>query len=200
MFPSVKCPICGCIIPGPFPSVGCNCGFNLSGLAGVGASKFQVKKDPQHRDILYGRSIQLYGKPYNASFDYYGDVTLVDLVRFGLTYGERQIIPSLHGNNPTEVIVSYIPDVIGSGISKLVANINYPCSGICLMSPSSTGGYDHSFPFLDGWVTNRFSGQISTCRFCSRNTPFGIGICDVCFAKNGNQWKNFIDPNYPIIV
>ena len=198
MFPFVSCPVCKTSQQGPFPKAGCACGFSLSGLAGLGSSVFQTRKDPQHRDIIYGRGIQLYGKPINTSFDYYGEANIVDIVDFALTYGERRKTKSLHGNHDTEVIVAYIPDIIGSGITKWSSSTPNPCSGICLMSPESTGGYEHSYAVLDDWVSAKFSGDSSVCRFCPKTTPFGLGICIHCFARNGNDWRNFIDPNYTV--
>lgn len=200
MFPTVCCPICSTTQPGPFPRAGCSCGFSLSGLAGYGTSQFQLKKDPQHRDILFGRDIQLNKKPFNTSFDYYGAANLVDIVDYALTYGDKRTIQSLHGGHNTEVIVSYIPDIIGSGLSKFHNSTVSACSGVCLMSPESINGYDHSFAVLDRWVTTKFAGESSCCRFCSKSTPFGIGVCTECFSKNGNRWQNFIDPTYSLVL
>ncbi len=81
----------------------------------MGTSSFQSKKDLQHRDLLFGRSVNLYNKQFNASFDYYGDAELPDVVRFAISYGDRTTVMSTHGNHPTPLIVSYIPTVIGSG-------------------------------------------------------------------------------------
>lgn len=153
MFPTVSCPICSKSQPGPFPLDGCSCGFSLSGLAGLGQSTFQIKKDPQHRDIIYGRNVQLYKKQINTSFDYYGVENLVQIVDYALTYGDKRTIKDVRGGKEkeTEVIVSYIPNVIGSGVLETQSQFVYPCSGICLMSPQSISGFDHSFAVLDTW-------------------------------------------------
>jgi hypothetical protein len=196
MFPSVQCPICKTSLQGPFPLDGCSCGFNLSGLAGSGTSSFQKKKDPEHRDIVCGRGIGLYGKAINTSFDYYGEANLVQIVGYALTYGERRTIMSVHGGHPTEVIVSFIPDVIGSGVKKGTPGLVQACSGICLMSPDSTAGHDHSFAALDDWVSAKFQGAVSKCFWCGKSTSFGFRTCEQCFLKNGNDWRKLIDPSF----
>lgn len=199
MFPIVYCPSCNRSMPGPFPLTGCACGFSLSGLAGKGTSAFQIKKDSQHRDILSGRGIQLYSKTLNTSFDFYGEANLIDVVDFALTYGEKRSILSSHGGHSTSVIVSYIPDVIGSGIQKASpSGVLQPCSGICLMSPESTSGFAHSFATLDDWVSQKFPGDSSVCKFCRKPTPFGLGVCIECFENNGRKWQNFIDATFTI--
>jgi hypothetical protein len=172
----------------------------LSGLAGLGTSAFQIQKDPEHRELLYGRAIQLHGKPINTSFDSYGEANIVDLVSFALTYGDKRTIQSLHGNNLTEIALSYIPDKIGSGITKWSGGQAYASSGICLMSIGSTGGHEHSFAILDDWVRNKFPNDMSSCRLCKKVTPFGFGVCNDCFAKNNNDWKCFVDPDSHLIL
>lgn len=200
MFPKVFCPVCTTELDGPFPLAGCHCGFNISGFAGLGTSAFQQRKDPEHRDLLFGRDLKLYGKPMNTSFDYYGDANLIQIVDYALTYGAKKSITSLHGNHSTEIIISYIPNVIGSGIIKTQSQQVYSCSGICLMSPESIDGHEHSFAFLEDWIAGRFPGEVQKCSFCPNSVPLGIGICAQCMQKNGNNWLNFVDPNFKLTL
>lgn len=187
---SIPCPNCANHVPLPFPPTCPHCSFTIDGLTGKGTSSFQKKKDSQHRDLLYGRNVDLYKKQFNASFDFYGEAELPDLVRFSISYGDRTIVPSTHGSHPTELIVSYIPSVIGSGASIYGPGL-LPCSGICLMSPASTG-YAHSFPFLDDYVRSKFSGLSSTCRSCGDPTGFAQPFCTKCYQTKSLDWKSWL--------
>lgn len=180
------CPKCKGAIQGPFPPTGHNCGFNILGLAGIGTSSFQQKKWNQHTGILYGRNVSLYGKEFNASFDYNGYAQLKDLVQFTIMYGDRAQLPSTHGNHTNDVILSYVPEVIGSGTS-IHSPGNVPCSGLCLISPGSSQ-YAHSFPVLDEWVQQQLNGHSSSCRICGGATSFAQPICAQCYRQHGD-WR-----------
>ncbi len=187
---STTCPSCHASVPVPFPTQCPCCPFTIDGLAGMGSSSFQVTKDQQHRDLLSGRNVSLYKKQFNASFDYYGDAELPDLVRFAISYGDRTTVKSSHGNHPTQLIVSYIPSIIGSGTS-IYAPGNLPCSGICLMSPASAN-FSHSFPVLDDYVRSMSSGLIGTCRECGATNGFAQPFCSACYLKKSFDWKNWL--------
>lgn len=188
--PLTQCPSCNASVSAPFPTHCPYCAFNIDGLAGLGTSSFQARKDQQHRDLLFGRNVSLYNKQFNASFDYYGIAELPDIVRFAISYGDRTTVLSTHGNHPTPLIVSYIPAVIGSGTSIYNPG-NLPCSGICLMSPASVN-YSHSFPVLDDYVRTAFNGLSGACRACGVATGFAQPFCSVCYQQQSFDWKKWL--------
>ena len=158
----VTCPSCDAIVTAPF-SCNCeSCGFSIDALAGRNTSQFQKNKWNEHTSLVSGVDIELDGKPFNASFDYNGVANIDDLVKYAVNYGSRATIQSNRGNHPTEVIVAYVPEIIGSGLGIFSANY-LPCSGVCLMSPQSTQ-YGHSFPVLDQWVGSTFTSQMASCK------------------------------------
>lgn len=183
------CPKCGNRIKGPFPNHCPFCSFNIDALAGRGTTSFQVKKWQKHSDLLYGRNIQLTnGEIINTSFDFHGYANLDDIVRFTITYGERSFLKSRKQINP--VIISYIPEVIGAG-TAIYSLGTIPCSGICIISPSSND-YSHPFPVIDVWVKTTFPNMESFCRICQSPTTFGQPFCEKCYESNGSNWRNFI--------
>jgi len=82
------CPRCNQTIKGVFPNSCPYCGFTIDALAGRGTSSFQQKKWKEHTELLYGGTVSLFGKEYNASFDYKGIANLDDMVRFAITFGD----------------------------------------------------------------------------------------------------------------
>ena len=96
---TTPCPSCNASVSIPFPTRCPYCAFTIDGLAGMGTSSFQSRKDQQHRDLLFGRSVNLYNKQFNASFDYYGNAELPDVVRFAISYGDRTTVMSPHFNS-----------------------------------------------------------------------------------------------------
>lgn len=185
------CPKCYFLIGGPFPPQCPNCDFDLTGLAGRGTSTFQAKKWQKHSDIYFGRGIQLQpGEIYNASFDYNGVANLDDIVRFTITFGEKMFLPNLGNRIQTSGIISYIPEIIGSGTAIHFPGM-VPCSGICLVSPASKD-YSHSFPIIDEWVQRYFSGVTSVCKRCGTSTDFGQPICSKCYQETGFDWRQYI--------
>ncbi|MCY3016296.1 MAG: hypothetical protein NT171_16610 [Planctomycetota bacterium] len=174
----------------PFPTRCPYCAFTIDGLTGMGTSSFQSRKDQQHRDLLFGRSVNLYGKQFNASFDFYGNAELPDVIRFAISYGDRTTVMSTHGNHPTLLIVSYIPAVIGSG-NSIYSPGNLPCSGICLMSSASMN-YSHSFPVLDDYVRSMFNGLSGACHACGVTTGFAQPFCSTCYQRQSFDWKKWL--------
>ena len=188
--PIVLCPSCNAGVPAPFPRQCPFCPFTIDGLAGMGTSSFQLSKDSEHRDLLIGRSVSLYNKRFNASFDYYGNAELPDIVRFAISYGDRTTVMSTYGNHPTPLIVSYIPAVIGSGVSIYSPGV-MPCSGVCLMSPQNAY-YSHSFPVLDDYVRTTFGGLSGVCRLCGVATGFAQPFCLSCYQKESFDWRKWL--------
>lgn len=160
-------------------------------MAGAPISSFQVKNWGQHSDLLAGRNIQLYGKQYNASFDFAGKANLQDLVRFTITFGSSGIVPGRNGRADCQTMLAYVPQTIGSGVMQAAPSINVPCSGICLLSYTSVD-YKHSYPVLDDWVRQTFTGQTATCRECGEVTGFGHCICSNCYLKSNWDWTNYL--------
>lgn len=184
------CPRCKKTIKGVFPSICPECGFTIDDLAGRGTSSFQQKNWQQHTELLYGGTISLFGKEYNASFDYKGVAKLDEMVRFTITYGDRALINDSRGINQNPIIVSYFPEPIGSGTAihyhQLVA-----CSGLMLISPHSFD-YAHAFPVIDDWMKATFPGWKSNCKLCGTETDFGQPICAKCYNNGNNQWTELL--------
>jgi hypothetical protein len=163
---SSSCPKCARTVEGVFPAACPHCDFNISPLVGRGTTDFQRIKWQQHSDILQGREVQLYGKEFNASFDFRGYAVLDEIVRFTLTYGDRAELPAGRGRYRSPVIVSYIPEPIGAG-TALYSVGGITCSGICLVSPQSAD-WAHSFPVIGPWVDQTFRGQNSFAAYAAR--------------------------------
>jgi hypothetical protein len=128
----------------------------------------------------------LYGKQYNASFNYNGVAKLEDMVRFTITYGDKAIIKDSRGIYDNEVMLAYFPEVLGSG-SAVQYHQMVPCSGLMLMSPGSFD-YSHAFPVIDDWVQATFPNWQSVCRLCGKPTDFGQPVCTDCYTSGNNQW------------
>ena len=171
---NAPCPVCSGMVPIPFPYDCPLCHATFDGILGKGTSSFQVKNNFEHRDLIRGREIKLYNRwECNASFDFYGDAMLTDLVRFTVSYGHRATVPSDRGNKQTNVIVSYIPQIIGSGAYADNMACLLPCSGLLLSSPASVN-YSHSFPLLDDYVRariRRYRGILHPMRPSHRLRP-----------------------------
>ena len=187
-----NCPRCKATINGVFPHKCPQCGFDVSSLAGHGTSSFQQIKWKEHTDLLYGDSVSLYGKTYNASFNYKGVADLEDMVRFTITYGDSATIKDARGIHDTPIILSYFPEVMGSG-SAIHYHQMVGCSGLMVMSPSSFN-YAHAFPVIDDWVQATFHDWKSKCKLCGRDTDFGQPICADCYASGHNKWTDLLNP------
>lgn len=189
---TTMCPRCGGAITGPFPTHCPYCPFTLDPLIGRGTTAYQKQQWDKHTDILQGRDIRLGDGPggYNASFDFNGSASLIDIVRYTLIWGERVSLPKPGRPHPTEYIVAYLREPLGAGTA-----IRFPgtvaCSGIALVSPKSSD-WGHPHPYIDEWLQQTFSGRTSLCRLCHTPTPFGVTICDACYAQNGSHWINLI--------
>jgi hypothetical protein len=118
----IKCPACGC-----------DYGHLINPTSPEGIIKKQ-----KHAEIVINGTISLGNGPgkFNASFDYNGVSSLDKLVRFTAAFGHRTQISSGPGRVASDVIFSYIPEVIGSGISQYSTG-NEGCSGICIISPAN---------------------------------------------------------------
>jgi len=176
----------------PFRGTCPHCGFSLQHLFGKKLSDFQKQKRDKHCDLLFGRKIQLHGSNYNASFDSYGDANLEDLMRFTLSYGHHAKLPSRGGRHENEIVLAFIPDIIGSGIS--VYDTDYQpltCSGVAVISPASQD-YGHGFPVLDDWVHQTFKTEEGFCVSCGALTAFGHPLCHKCYEARGSDWLKFL--------
>lgn len=185
-----SCPMCGFNVQGTFPAQCPNCPFSLTILATGGTTPWQQQKWNEHTDLLVGRQVQLYGKQYNASFDYAGAAKLEEVLRFTVTYGDRAALPSARGNYLNPVVLSYIPEPIGSGTSICQPSL-VPCSGVCIISPQSTQ-WAHPFPVMDDWVRTTFPNQSSHCRLCGTQTGFAQPICSACYQQSQGNWISLL--------
>ena len=184
------CPMCGGTVNGVFPVQCPYCPFNRTILATGGVTHWQRTKWSEHTDIIVGRNVQLYGKPYNASFDYNGATKLEDVLRFGITFGDRIILPSSRGPHTNPGIIAYIPETIGSGTSIYSPDL-VPCSDLFLMSPHNLQ-WSHAFPVLDDWIRQYYGGRTSTCRVCGAQTGFAQPVCAQCYSANNGDWQSFL--------
>jgi len=185
----VICPACGDRQNAPFTVPCPTCGFAIDHLTGIKLSDYQKKKRGEHDDLLHGRSIELHGKEYNASFDHNGDASLLDLLRFTISFGHRSVLPSSRGHYMNPVIVAYTPEVIGSGTSIYTPGL-LPCSGICVVSPASYE-FGHPYPVIQDWVQTTFGSIRTTCPYCGKPTEFGQPFCPECYAAMGD-WRTLL--------
>ncbi len=186
------CVQCQLKVEAPFPEKCPHCGFGLDHLEGKNLSDFQKQKKEKHDDLLFGRKIQLQGSDYNASFDSYGDANLTDLLRFTLSYGHPAKLPSKGGRHQNDIVLAFIPEIVGSGIS--IYDLGYdpvPCSGIAVISPASQE-YGHGFPVLDDWVHQTFKNEKGHCVSCGESTSFGHSLCQKCYLEKGSDWRKFL--------
>lgn len=181
------CPQCGAPLSGPFKGCGA-CGFSFGHLVSPTSPEAQNKM-ADHTQLFTRGTISIGNKPdFNASFDYYGVANLTDLVRFTITYGHRSQVSSGPGRTPSDVIAAFVPEIIGSGVSRYTTDYQ-PCSGLCIISPASTK-WGHPFPVLDKWIASKFPGQTATCFRCGDPTPFAQPVCPKCYGDLGQDWRN----------
>jgi hypothetical protein len=147
-------------------------------------------KQLKHNQLLTSDSISLSGGEFNASFDHYGFLSLPDLVRYTISYGHRATVSSPRGRHNNQVIVAYVPDIIGSGVSQYSSNYT-PSSGVCIISPGSER-WGHPFPVLDPWVQQQFSGMQGICVVCGSNTPFGHTLCLEHYDILNGDWRKLL--------
>ncbi len=185
------CPDCSSQRPAPFLPPCPNCGFSLDHLNGRQLSDWQRQKWKKHQELLQGSNISLHGGKWNASFTHNGNAALEDLVRFTISYGDTQVLSSPRGNNQNPVYLAYIPEIIGSGLAIATPGL-VPCSGLCIVSPSSIQ-YGHTYPILDDWMQDHFSGLGSSCRLCHTPTAFGEVFCMQCYSGYANgDWQKLL--------
>jgi len=184
------CPQCNISVEGIFPTQCPNCSLNINTLSGSATSDYSQKKWNEHTTLLSGSTVPLFGKTFNASFDYNGVAKIPDLIQFGLTYGDRTTMPGSRGGNNNLVIVAYTPEIIGSGSAIHYPNL-VPCSGIVIMSPNSKN-HVHSFPAIDEWVQQKFSNLKSFCKNCGVEIGFGVPVCNDCYRKYDSDWQKLL--------
>ena len=151
-----------------------------------------VEKKEKHTELVIHGTVSLGNGPgkFNASFDYNGVSSLDKLVRFTAAFGHRTQISSGPGRISSDVIFSYLPEVIGSGVSEYWAG-NQACSGICIISPASPV-WGHLFPAMDSWVRSKDPGTPWKCTVCRNSVSFGQVFCATCYTKFGSDWRTFI--------
>ena len=185
-----KCIKCGNLIPGAFPHTCPHCGFNIDQLAGKQTNSFQSTKWNEHTDLIQARGIQLYGKDYNASFDFNGMAKIEDLVRFTLSFGDSVQLSSRSGRYQNLHIFSYVPEIVGSGTSVFQVG-DVPCSGVSLVSADSAE-HGHTYPFIDDWIRTKFADESSNCRFCGKQTSFAQPVCSDCYRSMNWDWTTYL--------
>jgi ribosomal protein L37E len=168
------------------------CGVDISHLDGTALSSWQRKKWKEHTSLVTGSYIPLKGKDWNCSFDIVGYSKIPQIVEFTLNYGQWFSLPSTHGGHTNDVCITFIPEIIGSGVSKHYTTLGpMPVSGCCVISPDSMQ-YGHPFPVLYDWVNIKFGGASSVCRLCGTETPVGLSVCWDCYDRNGNDWTRLL--------
>jgi hypothetical protein len=184
------CPKCNTRVEGIFPTHCPACSFNIDALAGLNMSADQRDKWREHTDLLSGSAVALYNKEFNASFNYNGVANLPDIVQFTITFGDRATTLDRRGRHSNQVILAYLPEIIGSGSAIHYPSL-VPCSGVMLISPGSQN-YAHSYPIIDEWVQRKFPTQKSFCRMCARETGFGVPICNECYEQYDMDWRKLM--------
>jgi hypothetical protein len=193
---SYSCFACGYSSQAPVRYPCPSCGLSLDHLDGTAASTFQTQKWNEHTDLVSGNSVGLYGKDWNCSFDSTGYSKISDLVEFTINYGQKLHLPSNRGNHTNDVMVAFIPEIIGSGVSTHYATLsNQPCSGCCVISPSSVQ-FGHSFPVLHDWVSQTWQGNQTNCRRCNKSTHVGLTICWECYQALGEDWTQLLKTGF----
>ena len=185
-----SCYNCGKTSPSPIHYPCSTCGVDVSHLDGTSLSTWNQRKWGHHTALLSGSYIPLHGKDWNCSFDIVGYSKIPKIVEYTLNYGQEFTLT--HRGHTNSVYLTFIPEIIGSGVSKHYATLDsHPVSGCCIISPKSVQ-YGHPFPILHDWVTNTFAGQTSQCRLCSEPTQLGITVCWRCYGQHGNDWTKLL--------
>lgn len=191
------------IVPHSFPCVSCGytmttqlvrcpgCMCDYSHLVNP-TSPEAIEKKEKHFEIVLHGTISLGDGPgrFNASFDHNGAASQDKVIRFVAAFGHRDLISSGPGRKPSDVIVSYLPEVIGSGVSKFWTG-EKPCSGVCIISPASPV-WGHFFPAMDTWIKSKDTGTSRKCIRCPNTVSFGHPFCSSCYAELGSDWSTFI--------
>ena len=151
-----------------------------------------IEKKEKHSEIVTHGTVSLGDGPgrFNASFDHNGVASQDKIVRFVAAFGHRDTISSGPGRTPSNVIVSYLPEVIGSGVSNFWTG-ERQCSGVCIILPASPV-WGHLFPVMDDWIRGKDSGTARSCVRCSNRVPFGQPFCSNCYAEQGSDWRTFV--------
>ena len=96
--PLFHCPKCDGEQQAPFQPPCPYCRFDLRHLDGRDLSKPQVEKWHKHHALVSGHGLVVVDGRYNASFDHNGNAQISDLIRFTLSFGDREHLPSTRGN------------------------------------------------------------------------------------------------------
>ena len=151
-----------------------------------------IQKLEKHRELITKDTLSLGKGPLglNASLDPYGDSIREDLVRFTLTFGQPCLIKNGPGRQSCTGLISYVPEVIASGRSKLQTPL-FPVSGYALMSPASAI-WGHGFPATDYWVAYQNPDKLWKCANCPNPVAFGMPFCSKCYSDIGTAWRDLI--------
>lgn len=188
-FTCYKChaPMSTQLIRCPNPLCGCDYGYIANPI-----SAEAIEKKDKHEELVTFGTLSFGDGPgkFNASFDFNGVASKDKLVRFALAFGHRTRISSGPGRIPSDVVLAYVPEIIGSGVSKFWSG-NLACSGICVISPASEQ-WAHPFPAMDSWVRSKNPGRAWKCTTCPNPVPFGHAFCSDCYARHGSDWRTFL--------
>ncbi len=165
------------------------CGADLSHLDGTALNSWQQDKWDEHTTLVSGNNVPLLRKGWNCSFDVVGHSKIQKLVEFTLNYGNWYTVNSREHTN--DVCITFIPEIIGSGVSRYTTVGPMPVSGCCIISPRSLD-YGHPFPVLSDWVISKFGSIPSHCRLCGKPTIAGISVCWDCYSAAGNDWTTLL--------
>lgn len=189
---SIQCLAC----PGSFPldtTVCPNCGTRYDHLYSPTHPKALAKRE-KHREIVNSGTLTAGDGPLglNASFDTYGDSIYPHLVRYALLYGHRCLIRNGPNREQSTGLLVYVPEPIGSGISKQTPEL-FAVSGLAIMSPLSVI-WGHVFPASKTWMDYQKPIQTQKCanKSCTAAVAFGTPFCNMCLTKIGNSWRPLI--------
>ena len=179
-FACISCgnPMSTQLIRCPNPNCGCDYGYLNN-------------PTPKHRGLVLNGTVELGNGPgkFNASFDSNGLASHDKLIRFTVAFGHRTQISSGPGRPANKMIVAYVPEIIGSGVSKYHVGMT-PVSGMCILSPASPV-WGHTFPVMDQWMTQKAPTTPWKCATCPNCVYFGQVFCPACYQAHGSDWRTF---------
>jgi hypothetical protein len=184
-----KCPTDGCSELLATRLSSCpNCGFSLSPLITPASPQASVKRI-KHTEVILTGTVSVGTGPsgYNASFDHNGLASVGEVIRYTVAFGHRGTISSGPGRTPSDAIVAYLPETIGSGTSNFQSGLT-AVSGLCIFSPASPT-WGHAFPAMDAWIQGHTPLSSFVCARCHGPTSFGHAFCSKCSAEWGLDWR-----------
>jgi hypothetical protein len=145
-----SCPSCGDIFPAPFTGTCSSCGMKTTHPTGPSRSVHGEGKWHEHTTLCHSDELDLGNRPWHASFAVSGTAEIEPLVRFAISYGYRTKIQATHGSSSTDLIICFVPEILGTG-TAVDSVSRVPVSGICIMNSSSPDYGQYSLSCVNGF-------------------------------------------------